>query len=61
MKEFSIGLVFLIFVVVFALLGALIFPLLLLIAFVLRLLLSAAILVFFIWLLGKLILFLTKK
>jgi membrane protein implicated in regulation of membrane protease activity len=61
MKEFFTGLVFLIFLGVLAGLAALIFPLLLLIAFILRFLLSAAILVFFIWLLGKLILFLSKK
>ena len=61
MKEFFTGLAFLIFLGVLAGLAALIFPLLLLIAFVLRFLLSAAILVFFIWLLGKLILFLSKK
>jgi hypothetical protein len=42
-------------------LAFLLFPVFLLIAFVLRLLLSAAILIFFIWLLGKLILFLSKK
>jgi len=61
MKEFFTGLAFLLLVGVFASLGFLLFPLLLLIAFVLRLVLSAAILVFFIWLLGKLILFLNKK
>ena len=61
MKEFFVGLVFLIFVGVLAILGTLLFPLFLLIAFILRLVLSIAILVFFIWLLGKLILFLSKK
>lgn len=61
MKEFFIGLAFLLFIGVLAGLATLIFPLLLLIAFVLRFLLSAVILVFFIWLLGKLILFLSKK
>jgi uncharacterized membrane protein (DUF106 family) len=61
MKEFFTGLAFLLLVGVFTSLGFLIFPLLLLIAFVLRLLLSAAILAFFIWLLGKLILFLSRK
>jgi hypothetical protein len=61
MKEFFVGLVFLIFVGVFAMLGALVYPLFLLIAFVLRLLLSAAILIFFVWLLGKFILFLSRK
>ena len=61
MKEFFIGMIFLIFVGVIASLGFLLFPLLLLIAFILRLVLSIAILVFFIWLLGKLILFLSKK
>lgn len=61
MREFFIGVVFLIFVGVLASLGFLIFPLLLLIAFILRLALSAAILIFFIWLLGKLILFISKK
>ncbi|MDP2921868.1 MAG: hypothetical protein Q8O12_05855 [Candidatus Omnitrophota bacterium] len=61
MKEFFIGLVFLILVGVFASLGFLIFPALLLIAFILRLVLSAVIIVFFIWLLGKLILFLSGK
>lgn len=61
MREFFIGVVFLIFVGVLVILGTLLFPLFLLIAFVLRLVLSIAILVFFIWLLGKLILFLSKK
>jgi hypothetical protein len=61
MKEFFTGLAFLLLVGVFASLGFLLFPLLLLIAFILRLVLSVAILVFFIWLLGKLILFLNKK
>ncbi len=61
MREFFIGMAFLIFVGILASLGFLIFPLLLLIAFILRLALSVAILVFFVWLLGKLILFLSKK
>ncbi|PIP68629.1 MAG: hypothetical protein CO035_02705 [Candidatus Omnitrophica bacterium CG_4_9_14_0_2_um_filter_42_8] len=61
MKEFFTGLAFLLLVGVFVSLGFLLFPLLLLIAFVLRFALSAAILIFFIWLLGKLILFLSKK
>ena len=61
MKAFLIGMVFLIFVGVIASLGVLLFPLLLLIAFILRLMLSVAILVFFVWLVGKLILFLSKK
>ncbi|PIV39790.1 MAG: hypothetical protein COS29_00730 [Candidatus Omnitrophica bacterium CG02_land_8_20_14_3_00__42_8] len=61
MKAFLTGMVFLIFVGVIASLGFLLFPLLLLIAFILRLVLSIAILVFFIWLAGKLILFLSKK
>jgi hypothetical protein len=61
MKEFFVGIAFLIAVGVFAGLAFLLFPVFLLIAFVLRLLLSAAILIFFVWLLGKLILFLSKK
>ena len=61
MKEFFIGLVFLILVGVVISLGFLFFPLLLLLAFVLRLALSVAIIIFFIWLVGKLILFLSKK
>jgi len=61
MKEFFIGMIFLIFAGVIVGLWFLFFPLLLLIAFVLRLVLSVAIIVFFIWLLGKLILFLSKK
>jgi len=61
MKAFFTGMIFLIFVGVIASLGFLLFPLLLLIAFILRLVLSAAIIVFFIWLLGKFILFLSKK
>lgn len=61
MREFLTGIAFLIFVGILVILGFFIFPLLLLIAFILRLALSAAILIFFIWLLGKLILFLSKK
>jgi len=61
MKEFFIGMIFLIFAGVIAGLWFLFFPLLLLTTFVLRLVLSVAIIIFFIWLLGKLILFLSKK
>ena len=61
MKEFSVGLLFLMFVGALAVLGFIVFPLFLLIAFILRIVLSIAILVFFIWLVGKLILFLSKK
>lgn len=61
MKEFFVGLMFLIFVGLLGGIGVLLFPALLVIAFVLRLILSAAILIFFIWLLGKLILFLSKR
>ena len=61
MKEFFTGLAFLLLVGVFVSFGFLLFPLLLLIAFILRLVLGAIIIIFFIWLLGKLILFLNKK
>jgi hypothetical protein len=61
MKEFFTGLAFLLLVGVFVSFGFLLFPLLLLIAFILRLVLGVVIIIFFIWLLGKLILFLNKK
>lgn len=61
MKEFFVGIAFLIFVGALVSLSFLIFPLLLLIAFVLRIVLSAAIIVFFIWLIGKLILYFRKQ
>ena len=55
MKAFLVGLLFLIAVLVMASLGVLLYPLLLVMALLLRLLISIALLLFSIWLLGKFI------
>lgn len=55
MKAFLVGLLFLIAVLVMASLGFLLYPLLLVTALLLRLLISIALLIFAIWILGKFI------
>ncbi|MFH2139151.1 MAG: hypothetical protein ABII88_11705 [Candidatus Omnitrophota bacterium] len=61
MKAFLIGLIFLIAVIVMAGIGVLIIPLLLVLAFLLRVVVMLALLIVAIWLLGKFILFVWEK
>jgi len=61
MRVFLVGLTFVLLVGLLTGIGFLLFPIFLLIAFIFRILLSFAIVIFFIWLLGKFILFLSKK
>lgn len=61
MKAFLVGLLFLLVVSVLAGLGFLLLPFLLVLGLVLRVILSIALVIFAIWLLGKFIIFLWKK
>jgi hypothetical protein len=61
MRAFFIGLLFVLLIGVLAGIGFLLFPVFLLIAFIFRVLLSFGIVIFFIWLVGKFILWLSKK
>ncbi|MCK5491807.1 MAG: hypothetical protein KAJ14_01705 [Candidatus Omnitrophica bacterium] len=55
MKEFLIGLIFLIAVLLFVGIGFLLMPLLLVLAFFLRIIIVFALIIFTIWFLGKMI------
>jgi uncharacterized membrane protein (DUF106 family) len=57
MKEFLIGLIFIIGVLVLAGLGFLLYPFLLILGFVFRIFVVTALTIFFVWLLGKFIIF----
>jgi len=57
MKAFLVGLVFLIAAALIAALGALLFPLILILGVLLRVLLVCLLAVFFVWALGKFIIF----
>ncbi|OGW79936.1 MAG: hypothetical protein A3G33_05005 [Omnitrophica bacterium RIFCSPLOWO2_12_FULL_44_17] len=61
MKEFFVGLIFLVAVTILAGIGFLLLPLLLLLTFFLRILVAFLLLCFAIWLLGKFILFVWVK
>ena len=65
MKEFFVGLLVLLLVSVFSVVGILLFPLLLVLGFFVRILLVIALLIFAVWLVGKMTLvlieFLAKK
>ena len=61
MKAFLIGLLFLTAVFIVAGIGFLIFPLLLVLAFILRIVVSIALVVFAVWLLGRFIIFIWGK
>lgn len=61
MKEFLIGLVFLTAVLIFAGIGFLLFPLLLVLAVFLRIAIICALVIFAIWVLGKLIVVVWEK
>jgi hypothetical protein len=57
MKEFLVGLIFILGVFVLSGLGLLIYPFLLILGFTLRVFIALAVIIFFIWLLGKFIIF----
>jgi hypothetical protein len=61
MKAFLVGLIFLVAVGVLAGVGVLIFPLLLLLAWVLRLILCFGLVILAVWLLGKFIIWAWEK
>jgi len=61
MKAFFIGLLFLTAVFIVAGIGFLLFPLLLVLAFILRVVISFALVIFAVWLLGKFIIFMWGK
>jgi hypothetical protein len=61
MKAFLAGLIFLVAVAVFGVIGVLLFPLLIVMAWFLRLILSFVLLILAIWLLGKFIIFTWDK
>ena len=61
MKAFIVGLLFLLGVFIFAAIGTLLFPLLLVLAFFLRIILSIAFVLLSIWLLGKFIIYVWEK
>ena len=57
MKAFLVGLVFLVAVLIFSVIGYLIFPLLLVLGVFLKFIISAALILLAIWFLGKSIIF----
>ncbi len=57
MKAFLVGLLFIIAVSFLSVLGVFLYPFLLLLTFVLRIIIGMALVVFAVWLLGKLIIF----
>ncbi|MCF7873323.1 MAG: hypothetical protein K9L84_04300 [Candidatus Omnitrophica bacterium] len=57
MKEFLVGLIFILGVLVLSGLGLLLYPFLLILGFTLRIFIVVALVIFFIWLLGKFIIF----
>lgn len=61
MKAFLVGLIFLLAVAVFGIIGILLFPLLIMMAWFLRLTLIFILLMLAIWLLGKFIIFVWDK
>jgi len=61
MKAFLVGLLFLMAVCLLSVTGFLLYPLLLLLAFSFRMIISIALLIFGIWLLGKFILYIWEK
>jgi len=61
MKAFFVGLIFLIAVAIFVVIGILLFPLLVLMGWLLRLALIFILLILAIWLLGKFIIFIWEK
>ena len=61
MKAFLVGLLFLFIVAVLAGMGVLLFPFLLVLGWIVRVILIAVLLILAVWLLGKLILYIQKK
>jgi len=61
MKAFLVGLLFLFIVAVLAGMGVLLFPFLLVLGWIVRVILIAVLLILAVWLLGKLILYIRKK
>jgi len=61
MRAFLVGLLFLLAVAVLAGIGILLFPLMILLAFILRLILGVLMVILAIWLLGKFIMFVWKN
>ncbi|KPK41926.1 MAG: hypothetical protein AMJ78_04155 [Omnitrophica WOR_2 bacterium SM23_29] len=61
MKAFFIGLITIVAVVILAGIGVLLFPFLVVLGWILRLILSLALVIFAIWLLGKLVLIVWEK
>lgn len=61
MKAFAIGLIFLIAVSLLAGMGMLLFPLIVVLDFFLRIILAIFLVIFAIWLLGKFIMFIWAK
>lgn len=61
MKAFFIGLITIVAVVILAGIGVLLFPFLIVLGWILRLILSLALVIFAIWLLGKLVLIVWEK
>ncbi len=61
MKAFLIGLLFIVAVSLLSVFGVLLFPLLLLLTFMLRIIIGIALVIFAIWLLGKFIIFVWER
>lgn len=61
MKAFLVGLLFLFIVAVLAGMGVLLFPFLLVLGWIVRVILIVVLLILAVWLLGKLILYIRKK
>ncbi|MFO8053332.1 MAG: hypothetical protein R6U54_05205 [Candidatus Omnitrophota bacterium] len=57
MKEFLVGLTFILGVLVLSGLGILLYPFLLILGFTLRIFVALGVIIFFVWLLGKFIIF----
>jgi len=61
MKAFLVGLLFLFIVAVLAGMGVLLFPFLLVLSWIARVILIVVLLILAVWLLGKLVLYIRKK
>ena len=61
MKAFLVGLLFLFIVAVLAAMGVLLFPFLLVLSWIARVILIVVLLILAVWLLGKLVLYIRKK
>jgi hypothetical protein len=61
MKAFLIGLLFIVAVSILSVLGVLLYPILLLLTFVLRIIVGIALVIFAIWMLGRFIIFVWER